>query len=118
MFDKNVVPERRQFGRRAVLKHAVLCDDAGQRLNCLVIDISASGARIKIEDNIQIPDVFFVEIPADDFVVKCRIVHRQPGSVGVHFIVSPSRLSWRKSRTTPENMLKGTRMAAGLPRIE
>lgn len=98
MFGKGAFQERRQFGRRSVLKHAIICDDEGGKRKCTVVDMSEGGARIKLDDVDKIPGEFLVEIPADDFVVRCRIVHRQPDSIGVEFARSPSRISWRGNR--------------------
>lgn len=93
--------ERRKFGRRSVFKIATVVQGAGDRLFGHVIDISEGGARIQLpEVSLLLPE-FFLEIPEDDFVVRCRLVHTQQNSAGVEFTRPPRRLSWvRQSNGT------------------
>ncbi|MEQ1714586.1 MAG: PilZ domain-containing protein [Hyphomicrobium sp.] len=89
--------DRRQFGRRAVLKHAFIVQGE-ERTKCIVVDISDGGARIKLEKPEDVPENIALEIPEDDFVVHCQVVHIQSGSIGVKYIRSPMRISWIKKR--------------------
>jgi PilZ domain len=86
--------ERRKFGRRSVCKHAVAVLEDGRRVEGVVVDISEGGARIQVKDVTLLQSTFMIEIPDDDFVVKCEIVHYLENAVGLRFIQSPRRLSW------------------------
>jgi hypothetical protein len=68
----------------------------GARIPATVIDLSEAGARIKTAAPDGIDEEFYLEIPADDFIVKCQLAHKQEASIGVLFIRPPRRLSWLK----------------------
>ncbi|MBA2125926.1 PilZ domain-containing protein [Hyphomicrobium methylovorum] len=91
-------PDRRQFGRRMVFKAAVVANSGGVRIPGHIIDISDAGARIKVADPTAVEIEFFLEIPEDDIVVKCRVMRVDETSVGVQYIRPPRRLSWIKKR--------------------
>jgi PilZ domain len=86
--------DRRQFGRRSVFKVAMIAQSGNQRLRVAITDISNGGARIKASNPELIENDFFLEIPADDFVVKCQLVWLEDGSAGAKFVKAPRRLSW------------------------
>ncbi len=50
------------------------------------------------ESKISKPDLvekeFYLEIPDDDLIVKCRVVHVDEVSIGVKYIKPPRRISW------------------------
>lgn len=87
--------ERRNFGRRVVAKPSTLILESGERIKGLVIDISDGGARIRTADPGRLTKSFILEIPEDDFVVDCEIVHSLTDAVGVRYTASPKRISWR-----------------------
>lgn len=89
-------PERRQFGRRAVFKSAVIVLNDGRRLAGAVVDFSDAGARIKLLEAAHVESEFELEIPGDDFVVKCRLAHADDVYIGVQYIKPPRRISWSK----------------------
>ena len=94
--------ERRQFGRRAVFKHAQYLGAVNSTpLACIVVDISAGGARIRMTSDNELGDSIYLLIPDDDFAVQCRVVHVNNGYAGLEFISSPRRLSWRKQNLNP-----------------
>ena len=84
MIDKP--PERRQFGRRSAFKSATM--------SATVLDLSQGGARIRVAQPEAIGKEFYLEIPENDFIVKCGLVHMQDTSIGAVFIRTPRRLSW------------------------
>lgn len=91
--------ERREFGRRNVCKQAVAVLEDGTRIPGVVVDISVGGARIQVKDVTLLQPIFLIEIPDDDFVVKCEVVYYLENAAGLRFLESPSRLSWaQKSR--------------------
>ena len=87
-------PERRQFGRRSVFKSAVIITSDGQRLSGAVVDFSEAGARIKLAEEAIVSPEFELEIPGDDFVVKCRLAHTEGVYIGAQYIKPPRRISW------------------------
>lgn len=89
--------EKRKFGRRAVFKPATVIIGDCERVSAIVTDISEGGARIRIADVDRTLTNLLLEIPGDDFVVQCEVVHRMSETVGVRFLGSPKRLSWQRS---------------------
>ena len=84
----------RKFGRRPVFKAAVIELLDGQRLSGTVLDLSDGGARIKLHEPEQLNGEFYLEIPGDDFIVKCRLVRVDDAIAGLSYIRPPRRLSW------------------------
>lgn len=66
----------------------------GQRLPGSVVDFSEAGARIKLADAAMVGSEFDLEIPGDDFVVKCRLAHAEGDYIGAQYIKPPRRISW------------------------
>jgi hypothetical protein len=87
---------RRLFGRRTAFKSAAIAQAGGQRVAATVLDISDGGARIKIARPQVIEKEFYLEIPEDDFVVKCHTIYVRETSIGAKFTGSPRRLSWTR----------------------
>ena len=90
----NKPPERRQFGRRSVFKSAIIIAEDGRRLSGAVVDFSEAGARIKLAEEAVVGSEFELEIPGDDFVVKCRLAHSEGVYIGAQYIKPPRRISW------------------------
>ncbi len=88
--------EQRKFGRRPVFKAAVLALDSGERLPGTVLNLSEGGAKIKVAKPELLIGEFYLEIPEDDLIVKCRLIHIEDAIVGVQYIKPPRRLSWLK----------------------
>lgn len=89
--------ERRQFGRRKVLKSAVVMQEGREDIRCLVVDLSQGGARLQSDKVGDIMPTLRLLLPDDDTYYDCRLVHRQPGAVGVEFLTVPRKISaWRE----------------------
>jgi hypothetical protein len=54
---------------------------SGQAFSCIICDISASGAKLTIGAHHTVPHEFTLV-----FRRRCRVVRREDGQVGVHFI--------------------------------
>lgn len=85
--------EKRRFGRRKLFKPAVFEGDGGNRLPCVIVDISEGGARIQFRDGVIMPRVFVLLLEEEDLCISCQMVHRAANSCGI-FVGSPRRLSW------------------------
>lgn len=88
--------EQRKFGRRPVFKAAVVALDSGERLAGTVLDLSEGGAKIKMTKPELLKGEFYLEIPDDDLIVKCCLIHIENAVAGVQYIKPPRRLSWLK----------------------
>jgi hypothetical protein len=89
-------PDRRQFGRRPVFKAATVVLNDGRRIAGFIVDRSDAGARIKLSKPDSVEPEFDLEIPDDDFIVRCTLIHVDDISVGAKYIKPPRRISWLK----------------------
>lgn len=88
--------EQRKFGRRTVFKPATIVFDDGRRMDGTLLDLSDGGAKIKVSAPDILTGEFFIEVPSDDFVVRCNLVHIEREIAGLRFVRPPRRLSWLK----------------------
>ncbi|MEA2903841.1 MAG: hypothetical protein QOI12_1228 [Alphaproteobacteria bacterium] len=54
---------------------------AGSSFNCIICDISDSGAKLTIGEHHSVPDEFTLL-----FRRRCRVVRRDDGQVGIQFV--------------------------------
>ena len=57
------------------------CDGGSSPISCIIWDISASGAKLTVADDQNVPDQFTLLLRR-----RCRVVRRYDGQVGVHFV--------------------------------
>jgi hypothetical protein len=88
--------EKRTFGRRPAFKSAALVLDDGRRLPGTLLDQSEGGAKMRLSNPESLSGEFFLEIPEDDLIVRCRLVHASPGAIGLQYVKPPRRVSWIK----------------------
>jgi len=73
---------RRQIGYGARIAAA---DGSWQRA-CRVLDVSATGARLALEEPAELPADFILALSAHGAATRrCRVVWKQGGEVGVRF---------------------------------
>jgi hypothetical protein len=58
-------------------------------LPCTVCDISATGARLRIDGSILAPDTFELIIELDGLEAHCEVVSRNANVVRVRFVSAP-----------------------------
>lgn len=76
--------ERRRSPRRHAMKPATILLAGGQRLPCLVRDISEHGVRLKIDNSDEIPEHFLLQIGREE-PRSCRTVWTGDRQMGVAF---------------------------------
>jgi hypothetical protein len=80
--------QRRDFVRhRACLKARILIQD-GTTMDCMVRNMSLSGARLEVSQNFILPTEFELEIPQRGSVLLCAPIWRKDDAVGVKFLDS------------------------------
>ena len=79
-------PEERKHRRCRVLKRGVI-GFAGQYtgLECVVRDISESGARLEMNNLVALPREFVLHIEIDGYKVNCQLAWHRPPFLGVIF---------------------------------
>ncbi len=74
----------------------ILPEGHEQGLSCLVLDMSGTGAKLKIEGAtrkafapaMQVPETFRLSIPRDSTKIDCRLAWRDKDTIGVTFTSS------------------------------
>lgn len=77
--------EKRAASRYRVLKRGTIAFAGGGGIDCTVRNLSTSGARIDLADQITMPSTFMLIIEADQFMRRCRRVWSDNGRFGVAF---------------------------------
>lgn len=77
--------ERRTAPRHRVLKQGTLAFSGGGGTDCMVRNISSSGARIEIATPVGLPDRFTLVIASDHFMRHCHAVWSENRRIGVAF---------------------------------
>jgi len=78
--------ERRQVPRhKSLLRGRVYFNNRNSTAECLVRDISAQGARLIFADEVLMPDVMELYIPAKEQTLHAQVVWRNANEAGVAF---------------------------------
>jgi hypothetical protein len=83
--------EKRAVPRQRVLKHGTLAFHGGGGIDCMVRNISLTGARVDIVNPIGIPAAFTLVIEADQFMRRCHTVWSSDQRIGIAFDQTASR---------------------------
>jgi hypothetical protein len=82
--------EPRRAPRRRVLKAAIAAwSDRRLTTSCSVRDLSPTGARLRTESSIGMPDTFELIIETDGLEADCQVVWRKANEVGVKLLSAP-----------------------------
>jgi len=94
--------------RRRVLKAGIAAsNDRHLTVACTVRDVSATGARLRAESSVSIPDTFeliieVVGLAPDDLAVgleaDCQVVWRKANEVGVKFLAAPRIVAVKRAQ--------------------
>ena len=77
---------RRSEPRRKVARTATILEQAAPTpIPCVVLDVSASGARLDVDASATLPQHFKLLIDVDGSERQCEVVWRKENAVGVRF---------------------------------
>jgi hypothetical protein len=76
--------ERRTTPRKPVLMSGAI-EFSGSTVNCLICDMSISGAALELTNPIDIPDRFNLFFKADGTQIPCHVIWRKDERIGVAF---------------------------------
>jgi hypothetical protein len=71
---------------RTLLSGRIILSEGKSVIDCTVRDLSAEGARIRVDEVAIVPAQFYIEIGEDRRRELCRVVWRRPTEVGVAFV--------------------------------
>jgi hypothetical protein len=76
--------ERRATPRKPVLMSGAI-EVSGSSTNCLIRDISISGAALDVTNPLDIPERFDFVFKADGTHIPCHVIWREDEQIGVAF---------------------------------
>jgi len=76
--------ERRAIPRKPVLMSGAI-EFAGSTINCLIRNISISGAALDVPNPHDVPERFNLAFKADGTLIPCHVIWRQEERIGVAF---------------------------------
>ena len=79
------MPERRRYTRLRVLKAAKIVIGTSSVLDCVVRDLSSTGARIEIQNAVSLPEAVDVTFDGGHTFRPCRLKWRTLNETGVEF---------------------------------
>jgi len=82
----DAVPERRTSPRSRVLKGAKLVIGSASTIDCVVRNVTASGARIQIANTVELPESLGLTLDGGFTVRPCRVIWRSVTETGVQFL--------------------------------
>jgi len=85
--------------RRRVLKAGIAAsNDRHLTVACTVRDVLATGARLRAESSVSIPDTFELIIEVDGLEADCQVVWRKANEVGVKFLAAPRIVAVKRAQ--------------------
>lgn len=75
--------KRREPRKRTFLKGRIVFNGGSSSMDCLVRDLSDSGARIAIDETLLLPEHFLLEIPQKDRTFTAALRWRDEDGLGV-----------------------------------
>jgi len=85
LFDRSSKLERRNLDRRKMLGRGIVSFAGGScAMDCVVLDLSEGGARIRPADALTCPDEFLLATKKGGRVT-CQVVWRRADLIGVRF---------------------------------
>lgn len=88
-FASSAIAERRQFGRRAMCKPAIIIGGNCERYPCTIVDISESGVGLRTKHIEEVAERFYLLDEAEDTIILCQLVHKTNGILGAKFLRAP-----------------------------
>jgi hypothetical protein len=93
------VNEARIAPRRRMLKSGKIAySERHVTVECLVRDMSATGARLKVQGSVRAPDAFELLIPLDGLEAYCQVVWRSGPDLGVKFLGAPRMVAAKRTQ--------------------
>ena len=78
--------EKRQTARRRALKGGAIAFSGGARIDCVIRNLSETGAALEVESPIGIPDNFMLFVNQEETKWSCHVAWRSAKKIGVRFL--------------------------------
>ena len=76
---------RQEVRKRVFLKGRIRFNNGASSMDCLVRDLSSSGARIALSETSSLPEIFDLHIPQKDRTYRATLRWRREDGIGVTF---------------------------------
>ncbi|SFL82561.1 PilZ domain-containing protein [Methylorubrum salsuginis] len=83
--------QRQDIRKRTFLKGRILFNKGASSMDCLVRDMSETGARLELSETSTLPEVFDLYIPQKDETFRATLRWRRDGGVGIAFAEHPAK---------------------------
>ena len=77
--------QRQDIRKRTFLKGRILFNKGASSMDCLIRDMSETGARLELSETSTLPEVFDLYIPQKDETFRASLRWRRDGGVGIVF---------------------------------
>lgn len=84
---------RSETRQRVFLKGRIIFNNGASSMDCLVRDLSASGARLALSESSTLPEIFDLYIPQKDRTFRSTLRWRRADSVGITFAEEAAKLA-------------------------
>ena len=78
--------DERNLERRRVLKGAMIEIKNQSSVDCVVRNLSTTGARLEVAEGFWIPEHFTLRVPSEGIVNRCEVRWRKAKGLGVVFM--------------------------------
>lgn len=77
---------RRELRQRTFLKGRIVFNNGASSMDCLVRDLSSSGARLALSETTTLPEMFELYIPQKDRSYRSSLRWRRSDGIGITFV--------------------------------
>ena len=77
---------RKEIRQKTFLKGRILFNKGASSMDCLVRDMSASGARLALTETSTLPESFELYIPQKERTYRAQMCWRRADSIGIAFV--------------------------------
>ncbi len=82
--------DRRTRKRNRILKAGLITFNRAAGIDCMVRNVSATGACLEVASPVGIPDAFELVINSDNIRQACRVAWRRANRIGIEFTGPPA----------------------------
>jgi hypothetical protein len=84
---------RKELRQRTFLKGRIVFNNGASSMDCLVRDMSSSGARLALTQTAALPEVFELYIPVKDRSYRSSLRWRRSDGIGITFVEEGAAIS-------------------------
>ncbi|WP_019904357.1 PilZ domain-containing protein [Methylobacterium sp. 77] len=93
---------RREPRQRTFLKGRIIFNNGASSMDCLVRDMSATGARLALSETATLPEVFELFIPQKERTYKASLRWRRTDGIGIAFVDDAAPAAEPPAAATPQ----------------